>query len=172
MRRWRGYQRKLKKMHPIYGHTERKALHREYDEQVKPRPECPVKKWETKSSWERKNSPVGKYKLLLQALKDAQDELAEFMKQHGSAKIAEIEKKAEELREWDSAMKEWEDERDRWAQEVFHQRVLEDDIRHVAKTGMCCGENKYGRVRGCSRKATQGHFCKQHQRMAPDWRKK
>lgn len=128
-----------------------------------------------KAGWsDRKKTHAKQYAKLLQELQDAAAALKEFLNEdiHKKARHPQqLRKQLQDIDSYEEQYKAWEEQRKMYIDDMWHHQVRNEDDAHVAKTGRCCGPNRYGLIRGCQRRATDGNFCYQHAPKAYHFRR-
>ena len=172
--RRRSYSRSTPRMaEPCLSGTHRDKLREEFKSQY-PAPQCKNLVWPKLDYYDRKRSHAKQYEQLLEALMKASQNLKEFLNEplHKNARNPfKLREELNDIEEYEKEYKEWASLRDQFVNDLWHakERQLDDD--HVARTGLCCGQNGYGAPRACRRRATNGNFCFQHISKASTYRR-
>ena len=143
-------------------------------ESIFPPPECEYKRWEKLDSYDRRLTHAKQYERLLTNLQNATAALKEFLHEpiHKQARNPQtLRKQLKQIEVYEEQYKAWDTKRNLYIKEAWQHQVRQDDDDHVATTGRCCGPNRHGVPRRCSRRATDGNFCYQHISKAYDYRR-
>ena len=147
---------------PYQSYEEKQKLEVEF-EGMNPRPE--LKGWDKLDRYNRKLTHAKQYEVLLQRLKEASDELKEFLNcglHRNARKPMVLRQRLLDITAYEAALKEWKEKLKSYQWHVHKTEVLLADNHHVAQTGLCCGQGKWKGIRTCKRRATEGNFCYQH----------
>jgi hypothetical protein len=161
----------MKMAAPRQSNDEKEQLTKEF-EGMHPRPSLPG--WDKLNHYDRKRTHAKQYEKLFQQLKDAADELKEFLNcgLHRKARNPlALRQRLKDIEEYEAALKEWKEQLKSYQWHVHKTKVLQDDRDHVARTGLCCGQGKWAGIRTCKRRATHGNFCYQHEQKAEVFRR-
>ena len=174
MRRYGSYGRRRQTVpmsRPVMSYEEKNRLAEEF-KIMHPKPE--LKDWDNLDYYGKKRTHAKQYEELFNKLKEASDALKEFLNEniHKKARNPKaLRQTLLNIKEYEVAITAWQKELEEYQRDVYMDQVLRDDRDHVAQTGRCCGQGKYKGIRTCSRRATNGNFCFQHEQKAEVFRR-
>jgi hypothetical protein len=158
---------------PRLSSNHRKELYEKFAEIDAP-PIIPMANWDRMDWYKRRNTHVKKYQRLLLSLQNASAALKEFLNESIHKQERQPEKLKQQLIDieiYEQDFKEWQHRRQNYTDHIFHNEERNKDDDYVAQTGRCCGTSKYGGIRMCKRRATNGNFCFQHIDKAQEYRR-
>lgn len=123
------------------------------------RPWSPVPQWNRWDWWEQGRHPVGKWRKVMERLKEAKEGIEELKTEHSEMTLGEIRKLEARVTIYEAKMTKWEEELEEQVQREYATRLLQWHEAYVQNTGLCAGN-----AHSCSRKPTNGVFCWQHEK--------